>query len=186
MSDIVDFSNLEQRMNGAIDAVKKDLTALRTGRATPALLEPVAVDAYGSLLPINQVASVTVSEARVLSVAVWDKALVSLVDKAIRNAGLGLNPIIDGTLIRIPIPELSQERRKELVKLTAKYSEQAKIAVRNVRRDGMDNLKALESKSKISIDEHKVFAEKIQELTDKMIAEISELAVHKEKELMTI
>lgn len=179
-----DKSDLERRMNGAVDALKSDLAGLRTGRAHSALLDPVTVEVYGSHMPLNQVASVSAPEARMLTVQVWDKANVGPVDKAIRSAGLGLNPIVDGQMLRLPIPEMTQERRKELSKLAGKYAEAARIAVRNVRRDGMDNLKADENKKEISEDERKRHEIEVQKLTDATIAELDAAATAKEKEIL--
>ncbi|RYD44048.1 MAG: ribosome recycling factor [Sphingomonadales bacterium] len=179
-----DKADLERRMHGAVEALKSDLSGLRTGRAHTALLDPVTVEVYGSQMPLNQVASVSAPEARMLSVQVWDKSNVGPVDKAIRSAGLGLNPIVDGQVLRLPIPEMTQERRKELSKLAGKYAEAARIAVRNVRRDGMDNLKADENKKEISEDERKRHETEVQKLTDATIAELDAAATAKEKEIL--
>lgn len=179
-----DKADLERRMNGAVEALKSDLSGLRTGRAHTALLDPVTVEVYGSHMPLNQVASVSAPEARMLTVQVWDKTNVGPVDKAIRSAGLGLNPIVDGQMLRLPIPEMTQERRKELSKLAGKYAEAARIAVRNVRRDGMDNLKADENKKEISEDERKRHETEVQKLTDVTIAELDAAATAKEKEIL--
>ncbi len=179
-----DKADLERRMHGAVEALKSDLSGLRTGRAHTALLDPVTVEVYGAQMPLNQVASVSAPEARMLSVQVWDKANVGPVDKAIRSAGLGLNPIVDGQMLRLPIPEMTQERRKELSKLAGKYAEAARIAVRNVRRDGMDNLKADENKREISEDERKRHETEVQKLTDTTIAELDAAATSKEKEIL--
>lgn len=179
-----DKADLERRMHGAVEALKSDLSGLRTGRAHTALLDPVTVEVYGSQMPLNQVASVSAPEPRMLSVQVWDKSNVGPVDKAIRSAGLGLNPIVDGQVLRLPIPEMTQERRKELSKLAGKYAEAARIAVRNVRRDGMDNLKADENKKEISEDERKRAETEVQKLTDSTIAEIDAAATAKEKEIL--
>ena len=179
-----DKADLERRMHGAVESLKSDLAGLRTGRAHTALLDPVTVEVYGSHMPINQVASVSAPEPRMLSVQVWDKSNVGPVDKAIRSAGLGLNPIVDGQTLRLPIPEMTQERRKELSKLAGKYAEAARIAVRNVRRDGMDNLKADENKKEISEDERKRSETDVQKLTDSTIAEIDAAAAAKEKEIL--
>src|SRR6202042_3533910 len=159
-------------MNGAIGTLKSEFAGLRTGRASPALLDPVTVDAYGQQMPINQVGTVSTPAPRLLTVQVWDKGLAKAVDKAIRDAGLGLNPQMDGQLLRIPIPELNEERRKELAKLASKYAEAARISVRNVRRDGMDVLKRLEKDHKIGEDEHHSKGEELQKLTDGHIKEI--------------
>ncbi|MDI1294793.1 MAG: ribosome recycling factor [bacterium] len=179
-----DKSDLERRMAGAIEALKGDLTGLRTGRASISLLDPVTVTVYGASMPLNQVATVSAPEPRMLSVQVWDKTNVGPVDKAIRSAGLGLNPIVDGQTLRLPIPDLTEERRKELAKLASKYAEGARIAVRNVRRDGMDNLKADEKKGEISEDERKRKETEVQKLTDATIADIDATAGAKEKEIL--
>ncbi|WP_332816588.1 ribosome recycling factor [Sphingopyxis sp.] len=179
-----DKADLERRMHGAVEALKSDLSGLRTGRAHTALLDPVTVEVYGAHMPLNQVASVSAPEPRMLTVQVWDKSNVGPVDKAIRSAGLGLNPIVDGQLLRLPIPEMTQERRKELSKLAGQYAEKARIAVRNVRRDGMDNLKADENKKEISEDERKRHETEVQKLTDATIAELDAAATAKEKEIL--
>lgn len=177
-------TDLERRMHGAVEALKHDLQGLRTGRANTALLDPVTVEVYGSHMPLNQVASVSAPEPRMLSVQVWDKSNVGPVDKAIRSAGLGLNPIVDGQTLRLPIPDLTEERRKELAKLASQYAEKARIAVRNVRRDGNDALKADEKKHEISEDERKRFETEVQKLTDSTIGEIDAAAHAKEKEIL--
>src|SRR6476620_7615852 len=179
-----DKSDLQRRMHGAVDALKHDLGGLRTGRASVALLDPVQVEVYGSNMPLNQVATVSTPEARMLSVQVWDRTNVQPVEKAIRSAGLGLNPITDGQVIRLPIPELTEERRKELAKLVGQYAEKARVAVRNVRRDGMDHLKADEKKHEISEDERKRLEHEVQKMTDETIKEVDELAQAKEKEIL--
>jgi ribosome recycling factor len=177
-------SDIERRMHGAVEALKHDLQGLRTGRASTTLLDPVTVEVYGSHMPINQVASVSAPEPRMLSVQVWDKSNVGPVDKAIRSAGLGLNPIVDGQTLRLPIPDLTEERRKELAKLASQYAEKARIAVRNVRRDGNDLLKADEKKHEISEDERKRLETEVQKLTDATIAEIDAATAAKEKEIL--
>ena len=179
-----DKPDLQRRMHGAVEALKHDLTGLRTGRASVSLLDPVNVEVYGANMPINQVATVSSPEPRLLSVQVWDKANVAQVERAIRSAGLGLNPITDGTHIRLPIPDLTEERRKELAKLSGQYAEKARIAARNVRRDGMDNLKADEKKSEISEDERKRLETEVQKLTDETIGEIDAAASAKENEIL--
>jgi ribosome recycling factor len=176
--------DLDRRMHGALDVFKHDLAGLRTGRASTALLDPIQVDVYGANMPINQVATVSVPEPRLLSVQVWDRSNVGSVEKAIRNAGLGINPIVDGQVIRLPIPELTEERRKELAKLAGQYAEKARVAVRNVRRDGMDALKTDEKKHEISEDEHKRFSAEVQKLTDSVIADIDAAAHSKEQEIL--
>lgn len=178
------IEDLKKRMEGAINAFHNELKGLRTGRASPALLEHVVVEAYGSRTPINQVATVNAPESRLLSVQVWDKGLVSAVEKAILNAGLGLNPAADGNLIRVPIPSLSEERRKELAKVSHQYAEKARIAVRNVRRDGMDALKKLEKDKLASEDEVRTRSDEVQKLTDGFIKQIDDAVVVKEKDIM--
>ena len=184
MTTTVSTADLKRRMHGALEALKHDLGGLRTGRASVALVEPVHVEVYGSNMPLNQVATVSTPEPRMLSVQVWDRSNVNAVEKAIRNAGLGINPIVDGQVIRLPIPELTEERRKELAKLVGQYAEKAKIAVRNVRRDGMEHLKADEKKHDISEDERKRLENDVQKLTDETIKEIDEAAAAKEKEIL--
>ena len=179
-----DKSDLQRRMAGAVDALRHDLVGLRTGRASVALLDTIAVEVYGANMPINQVATVSVPEPRLLTVQVWDKSNIGPVEKAIRNAGLGINPITDGQLIRLPIPDLTEERRKELAKLVGQYAEKARIAVRNVRRDGMDALKTDEKKHEISEDEHKRLGVEVQKLTDDTIKEIDAAAHAKEQEIL--
>ena len=179
-----DKADLERRMNGAVEALKHDLVGLRTGRASVNLLDPITVEVYGAQMPINQVATVNAPEPRLLSVQVWDKSNVGPVDKAIRSAGLGLNPIVDGQTLRLPIPDLTEERRKELAKLVGQYAEKAKIAARNVRRDGMDGLKTDEKKGEISEDERKRHEAEVQKLTDSTIADIDSAAAAKEKEIL--
>ncbi|RVU06114.1 ribosome recycling factor [Novosphingobium umbonatum] len=179
-----DKADLERRMKGAVESLKSDLAGLRTGRANAALLDPITVEIYGSHMPLNQVATVSVPEPRMLSVQVWDKSSVGPVEKAIRSAGLGLNPINDGNTLRLPIPDLTEERRKELAKLASKYAESARIAVRNVRRDGMEALKSDEGKKLISEDERKRFETEVQKLTDESVKALDELAAAKEKEIL--
>lgn len=179
-----DKADLERRMKGAVDALAGDLAGLRTGRASANLLDPVMVTVYGSQMPLNQVASVSVPEPRMISVQVWDKSNVGPADKAIRSAGLGLNPIVDGQTLRLPIPDLTEERRKELAKLAGKYAENARIAARNVRRDGMDGLKTDEKKGLFGEDERKRHEAEVQKLTDATIADIDAAAAAKEKEIL--
>jgi ribosome recycling factor len=177
-------ADLERRMQGAVDALKHDLSGLRTGRANVALLDPVVVEAYGAQTPLNQVATVSAPDPRMLSVQVWDRSNVGPVEKAIRSAGLGLNPINDGQVLRLPIPDLTEERRKDLAKLAHQYAEKARVAVRNVRRDGMDALKTDEKKHEISEDERKRAEQDVQKLTDEMVKAIDEVTAHKEKEIL--
>ena len=180
-----DKSDIERRMAGAVESLKGDLAGLRTGRANVHLLDPVVVEVYGSMMPLNQVATVSAPEPRMLSVQVWDKANVTAVEKGIAHANLGLNPMIDGQTLRLPIPDLTEERRKELAKLAGQYAEKAKIAIRNVRRDGMEMLKEDEKKKDISEDEHKRLGDEVQKTTDRFIAEVDAAAEHKEKEILT-
>ena len=180
-----DKADLERRMKGAVESLRSDLSGLRTGRANTTLLDPVTVTVYGAQMPLNQVATVSAPEPRLLSVQVWDKNNIGPVEKAIRSAGLGLNPINDGNNIRLPIPDLTEERRKELAKLASQYAEKARIAIRNVRRDGMEMLKADENKKEISEDDRKRSETEVQKLTDEMIKAADEAAAHKEKEILT-
>ena len=181
-----DLADLRKRMDSAIEVLRKELQGLRTGRASASLLEPITLEAYGSELPLTQVGTVNVPEARMLTVQVWDRGLVKAVEKAIRNSSLGLNPSVDGQLLRVPLPELTQDRRNELVKVAHKYAEQTRVAVRNVRRDGMDQLKRLEKDGDISQDEHKQWSDEVQKLTDKHIEAINQLLDHKEKDILQV
>ncbi|MEO6581476.1 MAG: ribosome recycling factor [Sphingomicrobium sp.] len=184
MATSIDKSDLQRRMHGAVEALKHDLVGLRTGRASTALLDTITVEVYGAQMPLNQVATVSVPEPRLLTVQVWDKSSIHPIEKAIQSAGLGLNPITDGQLIRLPIPDLTEERRKELAKLVGQYAEKARIAARNVRRDGMDHLKNDEKKHDISEDERKRLEGEVQKMTDQTIAEIDTAAEAKEKEIL--
>jgi len=186
MAEAFDIKALEKRMDGALASLKTEFSGLRTGRASVHLLDTVHVTAYGSSMPLNQVASVSAPEARMLAVSVWDKSMVGAVDKAIREANLGLNPVVDGQTLRLPIPPLSEERRKDLVKLAGKFAEAAKIAVRNVRRDGNDQLKAAEKKGDINEDQLKVKSADVQKLTDKMVQAVDDLLKSKEQEIMQV
>ena len=179
-----DKVDLERRMKGAVEALRHDLGGLRTGRASAALLDPITVTVYGASMPLNQVATVSVPEPRLISVQVWDKSNIGPVDKAIRSAGLGLNPITDGNNLRLPIPDLTEERLKELAKLAHQYAEKARIAIRNVRRDGMDALKTDENKKEISEDDRKRAEADVQKLTDEQIKAADEVAAQKEKEIL--
>jgi ribosome recycling factor len=181
-----DISDLKRRMQGAVASLKHELGGLRTGRAAISMLEPVQVEAYGTNMPLNQVATVSVPEARLLSVQVWDKSMVHAVEKAIVNSNLGLSPATEGQVIRLRIPELNQERRKELVKVAHKYAEAARVAVRHVRRDGLDVIKKLEKDHKISEDDQTRFSGDVQKATDHEIAEIDKMLATKEKEIMTV
>lgn len=181
-----DLDDIKRRMEAAVEVFTKELAGLRTGRASVSLLEPVTVDAYGSKMTLNQVATVSVPESRMLSVQVWDMSLAKAVEKAIRDSGLGLNPQAEGAVIRVPIPDLNEQRRQELVKVAGKYAEQARIAVRNVRRDGMDTLKKQEKDKKISEDDLKSLSEKVQKQTDEQIKKIDQALQHKEKEITQV
>lgn len=180
-----DKADVERRMAGAVEALKSDLSGLRTGRANTSLLDPVQVDVYGAMMPLNQVATVNAPEPRMLAVQVWDKANVSAVEKGITKANLGLNPMTDGQTVRLPMPDLTEERRKELAKLAGQYAEKAKIAIRNVRRDAMESLKADEKKKEISEDERKRMEDKVQKMTDEHVAQADQAAEKKEQEILT-
>ena len=181
-----DIGDIERRMDGAIEALRREFGGLRTGRASVSLLEPVTVDAYGSNMPLNQVASVSVPEPRMISVQVWDKSLAGAVERAIRDSGLGLNPMSDGQLVRVPIPPLSEERRVEITKIAGRYAEQARIAVRNVRHHGMEILKQMERDSEMSQDEHRLWSDEIQSLTDNHVTKIDEVLAQKEEEILQV
>jgi ribosome recycling factor len=181
-----DINELKRRMQGATQSLKHELGGLRTGRASASMLEPVQVEAYGSHMPLNQVATVSVPEPRLLSVQVWDKSMVKAVEKAIVDSNLGLSPATEGQVLRLRIPELNEERRKELVKVAHKYAEAAKVAVRHVRRDGMDTIKKLEKNHEISEDDQKRMDNDVQKATDAMISEIDQLLAGKEKEILTV
>lgn len=180
----IDLGAIEKRMDGSLASLRNEFLSLRTGRASASMLEPVMVEAYGAQTPINQVATVNVPEPRMITVNVWDKSMVNDVDKAIRNSGLGINPVMDGTILRLPIPELNEERRRELAKVAGQYAENARIAVRNVRRDGMDQLK--KSKDTMGEDDQKLWADEIQSLTDAAIANIDEALEKKQAEIMQV
>lgn len=181
-----DFQDIQRRMEGAINAFKHDIASLRTGRASSNLLDAVLVKAYGSDMPLNQVATVSVPEPRMISVNVWDRSMVSAVDRGIREANLGFNPIVDGNNLRIPLPELNEQRRKELVKVAHGYAENAKVAARHVRRDGMDFLKKAEKDGDISEDDHRRDADRVQKLTDETISTVDSLLAGKEAEIMQV
>ncbi len=181
-----DMEDLKRRMNGALEDLKKDLGGLRTGRASVSLLDPVQVNAYGSNMPLNQCANVSAPEPRLLTVQVWDRTLVTAVEKGIRAADLGLNPSVDGQTIRVRIPDLTEERRRELSKIAAKYAEQHRISIRNVRREGMEQLKAMEKTGELSQDDHRKRSDEVQKLTDGLIAKIDETLSNKEREIMQV
>ena len=181
----IDLDALERRMNGALANLKTEFQSLRTGRASASMIEPIQVDAYGAMTPINQVATVNVPEPRMLTLNVWDKALVGKVEKAIRSSGIGINPVVDGTLLRLPIPELNEERRRELAKLAGKYAEDARIAIRNVRRDGMDQVKKAKAAG-MSEDDQKLWSDEVQSLTDAGIQKIDDALAAKQEEIMQV
>jgi len=181
-----DKKDLERRMDGAISSLQTELQGLRTGRASVNLLDSVQVSAYGSMMPLNQVGSVSVMDARMIGVNIWDKGLVGAADKAIRESGLGLNPVVDGQTLRIPIPPLNEERRVELSKVAGKYAEAARVAVRNVRRDGMDALKKMEKDGDISEDEHRSLSDEVQKLTDSFVGKVDDALKNKEAEIMQV
>ncbi|MCI4663074.1 MAG: ribosome recycling factor [Neomegalonema sp.] len=189
MSDEIDIDevmeDLERRMDGAITALKHEFASLRTGRASAAMLDPVMVEAYGSMTPITQIGTVNVPEPRMVTLNIWDKSMVGAAEKAIRNSGLGINPVVDGTIIRLPIPELNEERRRELAKVAGQYSEKARIAIRNVRRDGMDAIKKAKAQG-MAEDEQKLYSDEIQKLTDKVIGRVDDALSTKEAEIMQV
>lgn len=186
MADDKLLKDIQRRMDGALEALRKEFGGLRTGRASASLLEPVTVDAYGSAVPLNQVANINVPEPRLITVNVWDRGLVKVVDKAIREAGLGLNPQTEGQTIRVPIPDLNEERRRELTKVAAKYAEATRVAVRNVRRDGIETLRKQEKDGDISQDEHKKLEREVQHLTDEHIKRVDETLAQKDKEILQV
>jgi ribosome recycling factor len=186
MSDDFDLNDIKRRMQGAVNALKHDLSGLRTGRASASLVEPIQVEAYGASMPMNQVATISVPEPRLLSVQVWDRGMVGAVEKAIRESDLGLNPQTEGQVIRLRIPEMSEQRRKEMVKVAHKYAEEARVAIRHVRRDGLDTLKKLEKDGAISQDDEKRQADLVQKATDEHVAEVDSVLAAKEKEIMQV
>ena len=186
MADEFSIKNIKDRMQKSVQSLKDEFAGLRTGRASPSLLEPVTVDAYGAKMPISQLATVSVPEPRLLSVQVWDQGLAHAVDKAIRDSGLGLNPSAEGAVIRVPIPELNEERRRELTKVAHNYAEQARVAVRHIRRDGMEVLKKLEKDHDMGQDEARVHHEEVQKATDEAVAEIDAILATKEEEIMQV
>jgi ribosome recycling factor len=186
MADDALLKDIQRRMDGALEALRKEFGGLRTGRASASLLEPVTVDAYGSTVPLNQIANINVPEARLITVNVWDRGMVKAVDKAIRDAGLGLNPQTEGQTIRVPIPDLNEERRRELTRVAAKYAETTRISVRNVRRDGIETLRKQEKDGDISQDEQKKLEREIQVLTDEHIKRVDETLAQKDKEILQV
>ena len=185
MADDIDLDDLERRMDGAMTALRQEFLTLRTGRASASMLEPIMVDAYGAMTPVNQVGTVNVPEPRMITVNVWDKSLTGKVERAIRDSGLGINPVVDGTIIRLPIPELNEERRRELTKVAGQYAENARIAVRNVRRDGMDQIKKAKSDG-MSEDDQKFWEGAVQELTDQAIEKVDSALETKQEEIMQV
>ncbi|WP_372603731.1 ribosome recycling factor [Actibacterium sp.] len=181
----IDLDDLNRRMDGALAALRTEFASLRTGRASASMVEPVMVDAYGSLTPINQVGTVNVPEPRMVTINVWDKSLVNKVEKAIMESGLGINPQTNGTIIMLPIPELNEERRRELTKVAAQYAEHARVAIRNVRRDGMDQLKKAKAAG-MSEDDNKIWSDEVQELTNAAIARVDKALEHKQQEIMQV
>jgi ribosome recycling factor len=186
MAATFDLNDIKRRMQGAVNSLKNDLGGLRTGRASPSLVEPLTIDAYGAAMSMNQVATVSVPEPRLLSIQVWDRGMVAAVEKAIRESDLGLNPQTEGQVIRLRIPEMNEQRRKEMVKVAHKYAEEARVAVRHVRRDGLDLLKKLEKDGTISQDDEKRQADQVQKATDQTIAEVDQVVAAKEKEIMQV
>ncbi|HSF65555.1 MAG TPA: ribosome recycling factor [Paracoccaceae bacterium] len=181
----IDLDALQRRMDGAMAALRTEFASLRTGRASAAILEPIQVDAYGQMTPINQLGTINVPEPRMVVINVWDKGMISKVEKAIRESGIGINPVTDGPLIRLPIPELNEERRRQLTKVAAGYAESARVAIRNVRRDGMDQIKKAKAAG-LAEDDQKMYADEVQELTDKAIAAVDKLLETKQAEIMQV
>jgi ribosome recycling factor len=181
----IDLDAIQRRMDGAMNALKQEFASLRTGRASASIVEPIQVDAYGQMTPINQLGTVNVPEPRMVVINVWDKAMIGKIEKAIRESGIGINPVTDGPLIRLPIPELNEQRRKELTKVAAQYAESAKVAIRNVRRDGMDQIKKAKTAG-LSEDDQKMYADEVQELTDKSIAVVERALEAKQAEIMQV
>lgn len=183
---VIDFADLDRRMDGALNSLKGDLAGLRTGRASAGILDPITVEAYGQQMPMNQVGTVSVPEPRMISVQVWDKSMVGAVEKAIRESDLGLNPVTDGTTLRIPLPELNEERRREIVKVAHQYAEQARVAIRHVRRDGMDAIKKGEKDGDVGQDDARGMSDRVQKATDDKIAEVDTIVAAKETEIMQV
>ena len=183
---MINLTEYESKMNKSLEVLKREFNGLRTGRASVSLLDSIYIDAYGSSVPLNQVSNISVPESRLITVQVWDETLITVVESTIRNSDLGLNPMLEGNLIRIPIPELSEERRKELAKIASKYSEDCKVSVRNVRREAMEKIKVLEKDKEISKDESFKFSDQVQEITDKLIEKIDMLFSEKEKDILRV
>ena len=183
---MINLTDYESKMNKSLEVLKREFNGLRTGRASVSLLDSIYIDAYGSSVPLNQVSNISVPESRLITVQVWDETLLTTVESTIRNSDLGLNPMLEGNLIRIPIPELSEERRKELAKIASKYSEDCKVSVRNIRREAMEKIKALEKEKEISKDESFKFSDQVQEITNKLIEKIDMLFSEKEKDILRV
>ena len=183
---MINLTEYESKMNKSLEVLKREFNGLRTGRASVSLLDSIYIDAYGSSVPLNQVSNISVPESRLITVQVWDETLLTVVESTIRNSDLGLNPMLEGNLIRIPIPELSEERRKELAKIASKYSEDCKVSVRNVRREAMEKIKILEKEKEISKDESFKFSDQVQEITDRLIEKIDMLFSEKEKDILRV
>ena len=181
----IDLDAIQRRMDGAMNALKQEFASLRTGRASASIVEPIQVDAYGQMTPINQLGTVNVPEPRMVVINVWDKAMIGKIEKAIRESGIGINPVTDGPLIRLPIPELNEQRRKELTKVAAQYAESAKVAIRNVRRDGMDQIKKAKAAG-MSEDDQKMWSDEVQEMTDKQVSAVDKVLESKQAEIMQI
>ena len=181
-----DINETKRKMEAAFEALKKEFSGLRTGRASTGMLDPIMVDSYGSMMPLNQVANISTPEPRMLTVTVWDRSMISAVEKAIRDSGLGLNPQTEGATIRLPVPAMNEERRKEMTKVSAKYAEAGRVAIRNIRRDAMETVKKLEKDKKISEDDMGRFEKDIQKATDDTIKKVDEALVHKDKEIMEV
>jgi len=181
----IDLDAIQRRMDGAMNALKQEFASLRTGRASASIVEPIQVGAYGQMTPINQLGTVNVPEPRMVVINVWDKAMIGKIEKAIRESGIGINPVTDGPLIRLPIPELNEQRRKELTKVAAQYAESAKVAIRNVRRDGMDQIKKAKAAG-MSEDDQKMWSDEVQEMTDKQVAAVDKVLESKQAEIMQI
>ena len=181
----IDLDAIQRRMDGAMNALKQEFASLRTGRASASIVEPIQVDAYGQMTPINQLGTINVPEPRMVVINVWDKAMIGKIEKAIRESGIGINPVTDGPLIRLPIPELNEQRRKELTKVAAQYAESAKVAIRNVRRDGMDQIKKAKAAG-MSEDDQKMWSDEVQEMTDKQVAAVDKVLESKQAEIMQI
>ncbi|MQT12056.1 ribosome recycling factor [Segnochrobactrum spirostomi] len=186
MASALNLDDLKRRMQGAVGVLKSELAGLRTGRASASMVEPITVDIYGATMPLNQLATISVPEPRMISVQVWDRSTAGAVERAIRESNLGLNPIVEGQVMRIPIPELNAERRQELIKVAHKYAEQARVSIRHVRRDGMELLKKLEKDGDVGQDESRSLSDRVQKLTDEAITDVDQMLAHKEQEISQV